>query len=116
MNLGELDHAINLSRPKLIFASKSVVKRGVKISEKNAFVQKIIFIDTEIDRTAKKFTNKLVTSYSGLISSVKVSGLFCTLKHYPIDFFCDHFFYCVFFQLSIYRLKTVQIFNVSQLM
>lgn len=76
MNLGELDHAINLSRPKLIFASKSVVKRGVKISEKNAFVQKIIFIDTEIDRTAKKFTNKLVTSYSGLINSVKVSGLF----------------------------------------
>lgn len=80
----ELDHAINLSRPKLIFASKSVVKRSVKISEKSAFVQKIIFIDTEIDRTAKKFTNKLVTSYSGLISSVKAEDC-ANFQCKPID-------------------------------
>lgn len=74
LHKGELDHAINLSRPKLIFATKSVVKLGVKVAEKNAFLQKVILIDTEIDKSTKKFTNKLITSYTGLMNTVKVSG------------------------------------------
>lgn len=73
LHKGELDHAINLSRPRLVFASKSVVKLGVEVAKKNAFLQNIILIDTEIDKSTKKFTNKLVTSYTGLMNTVKVS-------------------------------------------
>lgn len=67
--LGEFDHAIKLSQPKLIFASRLVADRAVKISAKNAFVQKVIRIDSEAGQRASKLT----ISYSDLISSVKVS-------------------------------------------
>lgn len=85
MNVGELDHAIKLSRPKLIFATKSVVERGVKVSATNSFVQKVIFIDTDVGRNGKKFTNKLVTSYSGLISTIKVSFVVSVLWNVSLN-------------------------------
>lgn len=72
--VGEFDHAINLSRPKLIFASNAVIKRAAKISEKNAFVQKVILIDS--NEKGKKFNSKLTTLYAELVGSVKVSGSF----------------------------------------
>lgn len=71
--LGEFDHAINLSRPKLIFASKAVIKRAAKISEKNSFVQKVILIDSVASEKGKNFTNKIITLYTELIGSVNVS-------------------------------------------
>lgn len=72
MFTGEFDHAINLSRPKIIFASSAVAKRAIKISEKNAFVQNVIHIDTEAGQSDKKFTSKLTTSYTKLIGNVRV--------------------------------------------
>lgn len=71
--VGEFDHAINLSRPKLIFASRAVIKRAVKISEKNAFVQKVILIDSLTNEKGKNFTSKIITLYAELIGSVNVS-------------------------------------------
>lgn len=70
--IGEFDHAINLSRPKIIFASSMVLERAGKISEKNAFVQKVIHIDTEIGQSDRKFTSNLTISYTELIGKVQV--------------------------------------------
>lgn len=70
---GEFDHAINLSRPKLIFASSAVARRAIKISEKNAFVQKIILIGSSGQKD-KPIASKLTTSYSDLLNSVKVGN------------------------------------------
>lgn len=64
---------MNLSRPKLIFASSAVAPRALKISGKNAFVQKIIILETNGSKDmSKRLTTKFTTSYSALISSTKV--------------------------------------------
>lgn len=90
--LGEFDHAINLSRPKLIFASAAVARRAIKIAEKNAFVQKIILFET-IDQNGKQIANKLTTSYNDLMKTVKVR-YFC---------YCG-FFFAICFEISeIYK-------------
>lgn len=68
--LGEFDHAINLSRPKLIFASSIVAQRAVKIAEKNAFVNKIIVLN---HKNGGKMPNKLITSYVDLMNTIPVS-------------------------------------------
>lgn len=70
---GEFDHAINLSRPKLIFASKYVAKRAIKISEKNPFVKKVILIDSDTFQNMKKPSKKLTTTLSDVVSSIDVS-------------------------------------------
>lgn len=74
-SVGELDHAINLSRPKLIFASMAVAPRALKISGKNSFVKKVILMELDGSKQMnKKLSTRLTTSYSELISSVKVSN------------------------------------------
>lgn len=74
-----------MSRPKLIFASKAVAKRAIKISEKNAFIQNVILIDTTADtlsnplhvlnQSPKKITSKFIVSYTELVGTVKVRSL-----------------------------------------
>lgn len=83
LSLGEFEHAINLSRPKLIFASAAVAQRAIKIADKNAFVQKIILFET-IHQNGKKIANKLTTSYNDLMNTVKVLFGFCSslLSHF----------------------------------
>lgn len=71
---GELDHAVNLSRPKLIFASMAVAPRALKICGKNAFIKKVILMEMNGKQMSKKLTTKLTISYSELISSIKVSA------------------------------------------
>lgn len=39
---GEVHHAINLSKPKVIFASKMTIERIAKVAKNNSFVKKII--------------------------------------------------------------------------
>lgn len=45
---GELHHAINLSHPKVIFASDKVRRRAVRVSAQNSFVEKIIVLDDKL--------------------------------------------------------------------
>lgn len=72
--VGELDHAINLSRPKLIFASMAVAPRALKISGGNSFVKKVILMEIDGSKQMnKKLSTKLTTSYAELISSITVS-------------------------------------------
>lgn len=68
---GEFQHAINLSRPKLIFASKIVLNTVLKVSKQNTFVQKVILLDSVQDN--RIVNNKLVITLSDLVSSVNVS-------------------------------------------
>lgn len=49
----EVDHAINLSKPKIIFASKITIDRVAKVASKNKFVKGII----ALSGTSKKFKN-----------------------------------------------------------
>lgn len=67
--LGELDHTVNISRPKAIFVSSTAVKMVVKVAKKNKFIKNIILFDGNGD----DFDRKLVTSYSKLVSNYKVS-------------------------------------------
>lgn len=74
--VGELDHAVNLSRPKLIFASMAVAPRALKISGKNAFVKKVILMEMNGSKQmSKRLSTKLTISYSELIGSIKVSDV-----------------------------------------
>lgn len=88
---GEFDHAINLSRPKLIFASSAVIKRAARISEKNAFVQKVIRIDSS--SSGKQFTSKITTSYDKLVGSIKVGFVLITFA-FAMNSLSTHFFFC----------------------
>lgn len=45
-HLGEVHHAINLSKPKLIFASKMTIDRITKVAKSNSFVKKIVCFGT----------------------------------------------------------------------
>lgn len=73
IRLGELDHAINLSRPKLIFSSMAVAPRALKISGKNPFVKKVILMELNGSKQMnKRLSTKLTISYLELISSIKV--------------------------------------------
>lgn len=94
---GEFDHAINLSRPKLIFASSAVIKRAARISEKNAFVQKVILIDSASN--GKKFTSKITTSYDKLIGSIKVGVVLIILNFLLSQMTHFSMGKCNFFQL-----------------
>ncbi|EDX14173.1 4-coumarate--CoA ligase 1 [Drosophila simulans] len=49
----EVDHAINLSKPKIIFASKITIDRVAKVASKNKFVKGII----ALSGTSKNFKN-----------------------------------------------------------
>ncbi|EDW98995.1 4-coumarate--CoA ligase 1 [Drosophila yakuba] len=49
----EVDHAINLSKPKIIFASKITVDRVAKVASKNKFVKGVI----ALSGTSKNFKN-----------------------------------------------------------
>lgn len=72
--VGELHHAVNLSRPKLIFASAAVAPRALKISAKNPFVKQVVTIDMDGNNTpSKRLSTKHTTSYSALITSIKVN-------------------------------------------
>lgn len=44
--LGEVHHALNLSKPKVVFASKTTVERISKVAKNNAFVKQIIVFST----------------------------------------------------------------------
>lgn len=81
----ELDHAVNLSRPKLIFASSAVAPRALKIAGKNKFVQKLIILETNGGKDmSKQLTTKLTASYSTLLGSTKLDE--CNeLNCKPID-------------------------------
>ncbi|XP_023295305.2 4-coumarate--CoA ligase 1 [Lucilia cuprina] len=42
----EVHHAINLSKPKVIFASKTTIERITKVAKNNSFVKKIVVFST----------------------------------------------------------------------
>lgn len=39
---GELHHAVNLSKPKIIFAAPNTLSRVVKVAQQNSFIEKVI--------------------------------------------------------------------------
>lgn len=61
----EVDHAINLSKPKIIFASKITIDRVAKVASKNKFVKGII----AISGSSKNFKN--IYSLRELMDNVK---------------------------------------------
>ena len=42
MNLGEIDHAWKLSKPRIVFASPSTIDRVVNVAKQNSFIQVIV--------------------------------------------------------------------------
>lgn len=40
--LGELHHAVNLSKPRIIFAAPNTLSRVVKVAQQNSFIEKVI--------------------------------------------------------------------------
>lgn len=42
---GEIHHAVNLSRPKIIFVTKPNLEKVAKINKQNKFIERIILID-----------------------------------------------------------------------
>lgn len=71
----EFDHAIKLSKPKLIFASMTVAPRALKMSRSNSFIKNVIFMDSDAKYGGKKLKTKITIAYSELIDSVAVSIL-----------------------------------------
>lgn len=71
---GELDHAIKLSQPKLIFASIAIAPRALKMSRSNTFIKNVIFLDSGAKQSRKRFKSKFTISYSELMSSTEVSN------------------------------------------
>lgn len=71
--LGELIHALNLSKPKIVFVSSNTVGKIVKAATKSSFVKNVICFDD-------KQPSKIVTKYSQFISNPKVSEYFLYTK------------------------------------
>ena len=42
MCLGEIEHALSLSKPKIVFASSSTIDRIVNIAKRNSFIKNIM--------------------------------------------------------------------------
>lgn len=42
---GEINHAINLSKPKIMFVTKTNLTKYVKVSKQNSFIKQIISLD-----------------------------------------------------------------------
>lgn len=71
--VGEFDHAINLSRPKLIFASAATAKRAINVSKKNSFVQNVILVDDDTFQSVKKPSETFTKTLKNVISAIDVS-------------------------------------------
>lgn len=77
---GEFHHAINLSRPKIIFASNAVLKPTIAVSKQNKFVESIILIDNNSGNPQ----DAKVTKLDDLMSKVSLND--CrTFECKPID-------------------------------
>lgn len=54
--LGEVDHALNLSKPKIVFCSKQTIERITKVAKNNKFIKKIVvFSDTPTNQHVYSF-------------------------------------------------------------
>lgn len=69
MFLGEINHTVNISRPKLMFVSSTAIVNVVKVAEKNTCIQNIILFDGH----GENFYSKFVIAYSKLVSNYEVS-------------------------------------------
>lgn len=65
---GEMHHALNLSKPKIIFTSASSAHRIVECAKNNSFVKKIIHFD---DTPAQNIQNN-VTTFSTFVNNKQV--------------------------------------------
>lgn len=63
----EVHHAINLSKPKVIFASKLTIDLISKVAKKNSFVKKLVVFDT--NGSGEKILN-----FDELMSSTKIAS------------------------------------------
>lgn len=62
---GEVHHAINLSKPKIIFASKFTVNVIEKVAKNNSFVNSIVVFDTNN-------SNDKILNFDELMNSTKI--------------------------------------------
>lgn len=80
---GEFHHAINLSRPRIIFTSNAVTESTIAVSKQNKFVESIIEIDrTGTDSGTVNGVN--VTKMVDLMNSISISDC-STFACKPID-------------------------------
>lgn len=56
--LGEINHALNLSKPKIVFVSTANVAKLVEVSKQNAFIKQIILLDDSSVPMARGITYK----------------------------------------------------------
>lgn len=63
----EVHHAINLSKPKIIFASKLTIDRVVKVAKNNSFVKNVVFLGTNSPHAN-------VTNLSSLMDNKQISS------------------------------------------
>lgn len=80
---GEFHHAINLSRPRMIFASNAVARTTIAVSKQNKFVESIILID-QSGTSSDSGHGMNVTKLDDLVSSISIND--CnTFECKPID-------------------------------
>lgn len=72
VNLDEMNHAINLSKPKIIFVSPPYLNKVIAVAQRNKFVQHIIkYADSNTSASEK--TNTI--SYRTIMASEDPSNL-----------------------------------------
>ncbi|KAM7361561.1 luciferin 4-monooxygenase isoform 1-T2 [Cochliomyia hominivorax] len=60
----EVHHALNLSKPKVIFASKTTIDRITKVAKSNAFVKKLVVFASNSPKSGVYSYNQLMTDKS----------------------------------------------------
>lgn len=74
---GELNHALSLSKPKVIFTSPYVVDKVAQVAKENSFVKAVIVFADESPvpgvTTLPEFINKCKSKLTGKLDPVKVN-------------------------------------------
>lgn len=73
--IGEIVHAFNLSRPKIVFASQKSMNVIISAMSQCPFVEKVIIFGPTVDdilKNMKNFNNNILISYNEFINNHNV--------------------------------------------
>lgn len=68
--LGELDQALRITKPKILFTTKSVLDKVLSVAKENIFLKKIIVLDAV---NLVKSPENLLISYNDLMKNVQAN-------------------------------------------
>lgn len=64
-----MNHAVNLSKPKIIFVSPSNVKKIVALTKKHSFIEKIILYDNANDTSLNQMGMPTLMSFTEILET-----------------------------------------------